>query len=161
MNHLEQLVYEYYDWLGYLVKHNIKVGKLKHGGWEMELDIVAYNPSTNHLVHIEPSVDAHSWDVREARFKKKFEAGKKHIKGQIFKWLRGDVEIEHIAILISHPKNIHNVGGGKIVSIDEFAKKIQAEISAKGIMAKNAIPEQYPLLRTVQLLTRGYYKKIQ
>jgi hypothetical protein len=29
MTHLEQLVYEYYDWLGYLVKHNIKVGRLQ------------------------------------------------------------------------------------------------------------------------------------
>ncbi len=41
MTHLEQLVYEYYDWSGYLVKHNIHVGRLSHGGYEMELDIIA------------------------------------------------------------------------------------------------------------------------
>jgi len=71
MNHLEQLTYEYYDWLGYLVKHNIKVGKLKRGGWEMELDIVAYNPTTNHLIHMEPSIDGYSWETRETHFRKK------------------------------------------------------------------------------------------
>jgi hypothetical protein len=28
MSHLENLIAEYYDWKGYLVKRNIKVGKL-------------------------------------------------------------------------------------------------------------------------------------
>jgi hypothetical protein len=44
MSHLEDLIVEYYDWRGYLVKRNIRVGPLAHGGWEMELDIVAYIP---------------------------------------------------------------------------------------------------------------------
>jgi len=55
MSHLEALIAEYYDWKGYLVKRNIKVGRLKHGGWEMELDVVAYDPNTKHLIHLEPS----------------------------------------------------------------------------------------------------------
>ena len=160
MTHLEQLVYEYYDWLGYLVKHNIKVGRLQRGGWEMELDIIAYNPNTNHLIHVEPSIDAHSWDTREKRFRKKFDAGQKHIKDSIFKWLKDDIKIELIAILISHPKTRNTIGGGKIISIDEFVKEIQAKVIEKGIMAENAIPEQYPLLRTMQLITKGYYKKL-
>jgi len=160
MTHLEQLAYEYYDWLGYLVKHNIKVGRLKHGGWEMELDIVAYNPTTNHLVHIEPSVDADSWEERERRFTKKFEAGKKYILKNIFRWLKSDTVIEQTAILITHPKNRDRLGGGTIISMDEFVKDIQTKIREKGIMASNAIPEQYPLLRTIQLVTTGYYKKI-
>ncbi len=56
MNHLEKLTRQYYDWKGYLVKGNVKVGRLTRGGWGGELDIVAYNPQTNHLVHIEPSL---------------------------------------------------------------------------------------------------------
>ena len=76
MTHLEQLLYEYYDWLGYIVKHNIKVERRQHGGWEMELDIIAYNPNTNHLIHLEPSMDAHSWETREKRFKKNLRPGK-------------------------------------------------------------------------------------
>ena len=39
-------------------------------------------------------------------------------------------------------------------------KEIQAKVIEKGIMAENAIPEQYPLLRTMQLITKGYYKKL-
>lgn len=160
MTHLEQLVFEYYDWLGYLVKHNIKVGRLKHGGWEMELDIIAYNPTTNHLVHIEPSVDAYSWKIRENRFRKKFDAGKKYILTKVFKWLKSNTAIDQIAILITHPKNRNTLGGGTIISMDELIKNIQDKIKEKGIMASNAIPEQYPLLRTIQLVTSGYYKKL-
>jgi hypothetical protein len=32
MNHLKQLVYEYYDLMGYLVKNNVHEGKEKDGG---------------------------------------------------------------------------------------------------------------------------------
>ena len=160
MTHLEQLVYEYYNWCGYLVKNNIKVGRLKHGGWEMELDIVAYNPKTNHLIHLEPSLDSHTWLKRETRFRKKFDAGKKYILEEIFKWLKSDTKIDQIAIINSHPKNKNTIGGGQIYSIDEFIKKIHTEVNKCGRMGNNAIPELYPLLRTIQLVTNGYYKKL-
>ena len=78
MSHLEDLIAEYYDWSGYLVKQNLKVGKLSHGGWEMELDVVAFHPETKRLVHIEPSIDADSWAERERRFRKKFESGERY-----------------------------------------------------------------------------------
>src|SRR5437764_13234533 len=58
MSHLEDLLCEYYDWQGYIVRRNVKVGRLSHGGWEGELDIVAYHPKTRDLVHLEPSIDA-------------------------------------------------------------------------------------------------------
>jgi len=160
MTHLEQLIYEYYDWQGYLVKHNVNVGKRKEGGYEMELDIIAFNPITNHLIHIEPSIDADSWDKREKRFKKKFQKGKEYIISHIFKWLNKDVEIEQYAVLIVHPKNRDKIGGGTIISIDEFVKDIQFKINNEGSMGYKAIPEQYPLLRTIQMVTNGYYKKI-
>ncbi len=65
MSHLEAILFEWYDWRGYVVKRNVKVGKLSHGGWEGELDIVAYHPTTRELVHVEPSIDALSWAKRE------------------------------------------------------------------------------------------------
>ena len=37
-------------------------------------------------------------------------------------------------------------------------RKIKNEIQEKGIMAKNAIPEEFDLLRTIQLAMNGYYK---
>ena len=158
MSHLEDLIAEYYDWQGYLVKRNVKVGKLAHGGWEMELDVVAYDPHGKHLIHLEPSIDAHSWATREQRFLKKFGAGEKYIFADVFTWLGIDTPIDRVAILISHPKGRNSVAGARIQSIDELASEIRSKISSRGIMAKNAIPEQYPLLRTIQLLLCGYYK---
>lgn len=158
MSHLEDLLSESYDWSGYLVKRNIKVGKLAHGGWEMELDVVAFNPHTNHLVHVEPSIDAHSWAVRERRFLKKFQAAGKYIFSEVFTWLDSATPVEHIAVLVSHPKGRDTLAGGNIVSIDEVVARIRREVRNRGIIAKSAIPEQYPLLRTIQLVENGYYK---
>ncbi len=160
MSHLENFIAEYYDWKGYLVKRNVKVGRLSHGGWEMELDAVAYDPHSGHLVHLEPSVDAHSWEIREERFRKKFGAASKLIFKEVFTWLDPKTPIEHIAVLISHPKGRDFLAGAKIISIDEFMAKVRAEIVACGVAAKNAIPEQFPMLRTLQISHSGYYKAL-
>lgn len=87
MSHLENLIAEYYDWKGYLVKRNVKIGCLSHGGWEIGFDVVAYHPHSGNLVHVEPSVDIHSWEAREQRFMKKFGAGEKYILKRVFTWL--------------------------------------------------------------------------
>jgi hypothetical protein len=50
--------------------------------------------------------------------------------------------------------------GGKTRSIDELVAEIRAEVAIRGVVAKNAIPEQYLLLRTIQLTQRGYYKAL-
>tara|TARA_Y100000816_G_C26008712_1_gene527320 strand:- start:179 stop:667 length:489 start_codon:yes stop_codon:yes gene_type:complete len=158
LNHLESLIAEYYDWKGYLVKKNLKVGKLSHGGWEMELDVIAFNPIKQHLIHIEPSTDAYSWEIRESRFKKKFESGERYMFSNVFPWLEKNTPVERIIILPAHPAGRDYLCGAKIFSIDEFMFKIKKDIIECGKMSRNAIPEQYPLLRTIQLLTNGYYK---
>lgn len=158
MSHLENLIAEYHDWKGYLVKRNVKVGKLSHGGWEMELDVIAYHPHTGHLVHLEASLDAHSWETRERRFTKKFSSAKKFIFKEVFTWLDHKTPVENIAVLVSHPKGRDSLAGATIISIDEFMAKVRVEVIACGIAAKNAIPEQYPLLRTMQLSHCGYYR---
>lgn len=160
MSHFEDLLAEYYDWRGYLVKRNVKVGKLSHGGWEMELDVVAFNPHSNHLLHAEPSIDGHSWETREKRFTKKFSSARKYIFSEVFTWLDPSTPIEQIAVLISHPKGRDTLAGGRIISIDEFISQIRDEIQSCGIVARNAIPEQYPLLRTVQLFENGYFRTV-
>lgn len=76
MNHLEQLVAEWYEYRGYFVRRNVQVGPRTKGGYECELDVVAFHPAQNHLVHIEPSMDADSWTKREKRYAKKFSAGR-------------------------------------------------------------------------------------
>ena len=66
-NYLEQLLAEWYEFRAYFVRRNVLVGKRARGGYDCELDIVAFNPVTKHLVHLEPSMDTYSWDRREER----------------------------------------------------------------------------------------------
>lgn len=158
MNHLESLLFEYYDWQAYLVKSNIKVGRLNHGGYKGELDIVAYNPHSKHLIHLEPSTDANNWATRDQRYTKKIEAGKEFIFTEVFTWLDPNTQLEQIAILNSHPQDRHTLAGGAIKSIDELMLEIKQKVHQNGVASQYAIPEQYPLLRTIQLTINGYHR---
>jgi hypothetical protein len=64
MNFLEQLVGEWYSYQGYYVRTNVMVGPRDAGGYEGELDVVAFHPETREIVHVETSMDALSWDKR-------------------------------------------------------------------------------------------------
>ena len=123
----------------------------------MELDIVAFNPITKHLIHLEPSLDAHSWAKREERYKKKFQVAKKYVFKEVFTWLSKETPIEQVAILISHPKGRDTLAGGNLISVNEFMETVKEEILKQGKVSQNAIAEQYPMLRTLQLSINGYY----
>lgn len=157
-SHLESLIHEYLEWRGYLVRRNTKVGRLKHGGWSMELDLIAFHPVSKDLVHYEPSIDAHSWAKREQRFKKKFDAGRKYLFSEIFPWLPPDTPLRQIAVLVNRPATRQILSGGTIVGLDELVTEIRAEVAKCGLMSSNAIPETFPLLRTIQLTQVGYYR---
>jgi hypothetical protein len=157
MNHLESLVKQFYEWQRYTVRNNVRVGLLPHGGYESELDIVAYNPEHPHLVHLETSVDADSWETRESRFRKKFDAGRKYIRTEVFPWLQDtSVSIEQVAIVISGGRR--ELAGGRVESIDEFVKRVKEEVAKEGSAYRNAISEEFALLRTIQFVVCGYYK---
>jgi len=160
MSHLESLIVEFLDWKGYLVRRNIKVGRLKHGGWEMELDVIGYHPHTNDLVHYEPSVDAHTWDTREARYTKKFSAARKLIFSEVFSWLTPETPLRQIAVFPSHPKDRDTIAGGAIQSIDELLSEIRSQVIECGPARSNAISENYPLLRVLQLSHCGYNRAL-
>ena len=159
MNHLEKLCRQYFEYQGYLVKGNVRVGKLSHGGWEGELDIVAYNPDTAHLIHIEASIDAHSWERREERFIKKFQSGRKYITSVVFPWLERDHKLEQLALFPSGARK--ELAGGRVMSIDEFVLEVKEFVRRIGIGAKNAIPEEFDLLRTIQFTENGYSRKLK
>ena len=158
MSHLEDLLCEYYQWQDYIIRRNIKVGRLAHGGWEGELDILAYHPGTGELLHLEPSIDAYSWSKREERFEKKFRAGRKYFR-DVFPWLEPKTVLNQVAILVSCPKSRTELAGGKVRTIDEIAREIRDKVVEQGKMASRAIPEQFPLLRTIQLVESGYYRE--
>jgi len=157
MSHLEDLLCEYYEWQGYIVRRNIKVGRLAHGGWEGELDIVAYHPQTGELLHLEPSLDALSWATREPRFQRKFRVGAKYMK-DVLPWIERRKRPRQIAVLVSRGNGRKQLGTGEVRTVDEFVTEIRDAVRQGGKMSGGAVPEQYPLLRTIQLVDSGYYK---
>ena len=160
VSHLETLIAEYLEWQGFLIRRNTKVGRRERGGWEMELDVVGFNPISGRLVHYEPSLDALTWSARELRYKKKFDAAKKYMFTELFSWLPPSTVIEQIAIFYNHPSGRDDIAGARIVSVDELMAEIRAHVVACGPMIRNAIPEQYPLLRTIQLTHAGYRRPV-
>lgn len=154
MNHLETLVRQFYEWQGYIVRGNVRVGRLPRGGWEGELDVVAYHPISKHLIHLEPSINASSWATREKIFTKKFNNGKKYIYKSVFPWLDNKTPLEQVAILFNAGQS--TVGGGDVESIDAFVDRIKEKIQGEGRVGANAIPEEFGLLRTIQMVICGY-----
>lgn len=150
-NYLEQLIAEWYEYNGYFVRRNVLVGKRTKGGYECELDVVAFNPETKHLVHIEPSMDASSWAQREKRYAKKFEAGRKHIPG-LFKGINLPTEIDQMAVLVFASKTNHeHVGGGHLVLMVDLVREIFRSLKGKRL-ASSAIPEHLVVLRSFQFV---------
>ena len=160
MSHLEDLIAEYLERQGFMIRRNTKVGKRKRGGWEMELDVVGFHPQDNKLVHYEPSFDALTWGKREERYKKKLELARKYMFTELFPWLPPSTLIEQIAVFYNHPRGRDAIAGAKIMSIDELVAEIRTKVVAFGPMIRNAISEQYPLLSTIQMSHVGYYRSI-
>ncbi|MDD3029371.1 MAG: hypothetical protein PHS57_03705 [Alphaproteobacteria bacterium] len=148
-NFLEQLVAEWYEFQGYFVRRNVRVGKRLNGGHEGELDVVAFHPSKGRLIHIEPSMDCDPWDKREARFSRKFKTGRTYIP-MLFEGFSLPAEIEQVALLMYGSSKDHSTLGGKrLMMIDEFMANVRKEIEGRQIR-NAAIPEQFILLRTLQ-----------
>jgi hypothetical protein len=148
-NHLEDLVAEWYQFQGFFVRRNVQVGKRLRGGYDCELDIVAFHPAERRLIHIEPSLDSDSWERREERYRKKFAAGRKHIPG-LFPGLELPKIPEQIALFVygAHGQRT-GLGGGRILLIREFMIEIRDTLRGRRVAA-SAIPEEFPLLRTLQ-----------
>jgi len=152
VNHLEELIAEWYEYKGYFVRRNIPVGKREKGGYETELDIVAYNPSQKHLVHIEASLDADSWARREKRFRKKFEYGSEFIP-KIFAGMELPKEIDQMAVLLYASKQNHKMlGGGRLVLVGELLQEIFSELDGK-LLSSAAVPEHLLIIRSFQFVS--------
>jgi hypothetical protein len=159
-NFLEELVAEWFEYKGYIVKRNERVGRRAAAGHEGELDVVAFNPKTKHLIHIETSTDADSWAGREKRFSKKFSSGTKHIKA-VFDGLKVPDEIEKKAIFaFGSDKNHKTVGGGQVVLVEDFILDILRDLKGTSFLTR-AVPEKYPILRVLQMITEHRFKVVE
>jgi len=150
-NFLEQLAAEWYEFNGYFVRRNVLVGKRVEGGHECELDVVAFHPEKRHLVQIEPSMDADSWELREKRYKKKFDAGQKYIPS-LFSGFDLPKKIDQIALFgFAGKKHPEKIGGGNVLVTQELILEILRNLK-KYNYENRSIPEQYIILRTLQLV---------
>ena len=152
MNFLEQLAAEWFEYSGYFVRTNVRARKLAAGGWGMELDVLAYQPSTQLLLHIETSGDADSWAERKMRFlEKKFVLSKAEYEEMLGTPIKS---IRQLAIVswAKTPKADLDWGEGvEVLTIPAFLAQITDTLKERDFMSES-VPESYPILRTIQMV---------
>ena len=57
-------------------------------------------------------------------------------------------------------KERQSLAGGELKTIDEILLEIKAEVAKVGTVVRSAIPEEYPLLRTIQFVISGFYRAV-
>ena len=149
MNHLEALTAEWLEYNGYFVRRAVKVGKRAKGGWDGELDVIGFHPARGHFLHVECSIDAVNWEEREKIFKRKFAMGNKHAR-DLFSGMKLPTALDQVVVhgYAAAAAQHRRLGGGRLVTSQELTAEIITCIPATAW--KNAVPENYPLLRTLQ-----------
>lgn len=148
-NHLEDLTAQWLEFNGYFVRTSVLVGKRDKGGFEGELDVIGFHPATRHLIHVECSLDADTWDKRQERFTKKFERGRQYIK-PLFHGLEVDSIVDQVALLQFGGGDRSELGGGRIIWVRDFVNEMLKILTHRS-PDKQAVPSTLPLLRTLQL----------
>ena len=161
MNHLEAIIAEYLAWRGFFVRTNVTFGKRPKGGHEGELDVVAFLPMTpKRLVHVEASLAAGKWEDRIKRLRKQLDAGRDTIIPSVFPWLEKEpVRLEQFVVVPTVPRESQGLGDALVIAVDALFAEICQCVAAHGTASRAAIPQKYPLLRTIQLATVGYQRK--
>jgi len=152
MTFLEQLVAEWYEYEGYFVRSNVRARKRAKGGWDVELDVLAYDPSNNTLLHVETSGDADSWTERKRRFltkkfiltRKEYEAILGHKVGKIRK-------IAIVAYARSTKADLNWGQDIEVVLIPNLMSQIAGKLRSQH-PTQEAVPEGFPILRAVQVV---------
>ena len=149
MNFLESLAAEWYAIQGYFVRTNIKANRRYNGGYNNEIDVLAFLPGLGKLVHLETSWDALTWEKREERY-----LSKKFIFTlEQYTEILGvtPVSIQKRAIIgtsKSQPKEIWGTDI-EVTTVPNFVAEVAAEMKERNPM-RDVIPETYPCLRSFQ-----------
>ena len=117
---------------------------------------MAFHSGQRSLVQIEPSLDTNSWAKRAIRYSKKFDAGRKYIPG-LFPDMDLPKGIDQIALFVHAGSAQKWLAGGRVVSIRAFMEQVRADIGGRKV-GRAAIPERFPLLRTLQFAVQ-YWEK--
>lgn len=154
-NYLEQLAAEWYEYRGYFVRRQLMVGQKSSGGYEGELTILAVHLERGDVVHVEPSMDAHSWEKREARYRARFDLGRRFIPDLLGgKYKAGP--LRQVALIgLGSSTNHPNLGGGEVLSLGDFLAQILNAFRG-GELAGQPVPQQYPILRTLQFVADNH-----
>lgn len=149
MNFLESLAAEWYAIQGYFVRTNIKANPRKKGGYDNEIDVLAFLPATGKLVHLEASWDALSWEKREQRYlSKKFVFSPEQYADII-----GTVpdNIQKRAIIGTSKSQPKEIWGEdiEVTTVPNFVAQIAKEMKKRHPM-RDVIPETYTCLRSFQ-----------
>jgi hypothetical protein len=156
MNHLEQLVAEWLQYNKFFVRMSVPVGPLAGGGFEGELDVVAFEPVKRRFLHVECSLDADSAERREVKFAGKFERGRKYARNLFDGMPLPDIP-EQILVLQFASGLTRMIGGARLVTVREFVHEMFDGLKGTS-PARKAVPSTLPLLRTVQLVADGVRK---
>jgi hypothetical protein len=152
MNFLEQLVAEWYEYTGHFVRTNIRAQKREKGGWDVELDVLAYSPSNQELLHIETSGDANSWAERKQRFlEKKFTLSKQDYEEILECKINSVQRIAIVGYSRSTRANLEWGEGIEVKLIPKFLDEIVAILRQRDWM-REAVPERYTILRAMQMV---------
>lgn len=137
------------------------VGQRANGGFDGELDVVGFNPVTQHVVHIECSLDADTWSKREERFAAKFDRGRKYVH-EVVHGLKAGFVLDQVALMQLGGGDRTTLGGARLVWVKDFVADIIDELEHLS-PDKRAVPSTLPLIRTMQLATqrRGRRKCVE
>ncbi len=149
MNHFEQLATEWLQYKGYFVRTGVQVGPRPRGGYEGELDVVAIHPGKGHLLHVECSLDALSWEAREKRFAGKFERGRRFIR-TVLSDMHLPENVDQVALLQFAGAKRATLAGARVITGVSLVHEILDGL-AHTSPASGAVSSSLPLLRTMQL----------
>ena len=150
MNFLEQLVAEWYEYEKYFVRSNVRARKRAKGGFDVELDVLAYDLSNNTLLHVETSGDADSWAERKRRFvTKKFILTREEYEAILGRKVNNIRKIAVVGYARSTKANLSWGQDIEVVLIPELMTQIAGKLRSRH-PAHEAVPEGFPILRAMQ-----------
>jgi|ERR1017187_6518850 hypothetical protein len=148
MSFLEQVVSEYYQHRGYYVRVNVHALKRSKGGYDGELDVLAFEPKQRVLVHVETSWDSDTWEEREEKFKRKFRYDDSQYRAILRLPMR---EVKRRAVIggaLSVPTHVHWLGI-EILTVPLLFREIGRYLDDKH-PSRRVVPENLLCLRSIQ-----------